>query len=114
MCPTTPAGLTVDALVNSSSWSSRSNGVVGCQHRSFGQFQAQGIAGGENFTASAGARQLRAPTFLVCALGGGRWSDRERGGVLTSVISGARCKMNACDIYPSLIISGLICQAGTK
>lgn len=45
--------------------------MVGCQHRSFGQFQAQGIAGGENFTASAGARQLWTPTFLVCALGGG-------------------------------------------
>lgn len=34
--------------------------------------------------------------------------------MLTSVISGPRCKLNACDIYPSLIISGLICQIGTK
>lgn len=34
--------------------------------------------------------------------------------MLTSVISGPRCKMNAWDIYPSLIISGLICQTGTK
>lgn len=34
--------------------------------------------------------------------------------MLTSVIRGPRCKVNACDIYPPLIISGLICLAGTK
>lgn len=85
-------------------------GGVDVSTKAHGQLQAQGIAPSEIFRSLQMYANYGHQSPSVSP---GREQLGE-GGMLTSVIGGPRCKMNACDSYPPLIISGLICQTGTK
>lgn len=85
-------------------------GGVDVSTKAHGQLQAQGIAPSEIFRS---LQMYANDGHQSPSVSPGREQLGE-GGMLTSVIGGPRCKMNACDTYPPLIISGLICQTGTK
>lgn len=85
-------------------------GGVDVSTKAHGQLQAQGIAPSEIFR----SLQMYANDGHQSPSVSPGKEQLGEGGMLTSVIGGPRCKMNACDSYPPLIISGLICQTGTK